>query len=432
MRRKKYPLGLMMSLPILASILATSTLAAAQQERLLHSFGHNTDATEPNGALISDAAGNLYGTSLNGGAYEGQVIYAGTVFELSPLKSGGWAETILHSFGGRSDGAGPAAGLISDSAGNLYGTTAFGGVSAGCPSAPVGPSGCGIVFQLRPPATKGGAWTERVLYNFTAGNDGANPQGVLIIDSSGNLYGTTFNSDLFASAGTVFELSPRATGYWQIKILHTFNPNGVDGARPTAGVIFDSSGNLYGATCLGGAYGGGVVYELSPKSGGGWGEKILYDFNSGGSGGACPSGGVIFDSSGNLYGTAGSGGINNYGAVFELTSSAGAWTENVLYKFNGGTDGYYPYGGVVVDPAGDLYGTTGYGGTYSAGTVFELKPLGGGWTEKILHNFGGSADGSYPSGNLLIDASGKLYGATNQGGVYDGVFGSGTVFEIKP
>jgi uncharacterized repeat protein (TIGR03803 family) len=431
MRSLKYSFGLITALAILATLFATTTRATAQQERLLRSFGNGTDGTAPNGPLISDAAGNLYGTTLNGGAYEGQAIYTGTAFELTPLKGGAWAETILHSFGGRSDGAGPAAGLISDAAGNLYGTTAYGGSSSGCPSAPIGPGGCGIVFQLQPPATKGGAWTEKVLYNFTNWNDGANPQGILTIDSSGNLYGTTFNSGGFATEGTVFELSPRPTGYWRIRVVHVFTGNTNDGGRPTGGLIFDSSGNLYGTTCFGGAYGSGTVFELSPKSGGGWGENILFGFGSSSADGSCPNGGVAFDSRGNLYGTAG-GGINNYGEVFELTPSPGAWTENVLYKFNGGpSDGAYP-NGVIVDSAGNLDGSTSYGGSYGAGTVFELKPIGSTWTEKILHNFGNGTDGVYPSGNLLPDAAGDLYGVTNQGGTYKGVFGSGTVFEIKP
>jgi uncharacterized repeat protein (TIGR03803 family) len=435
MRSQKHSFGLTTALAILATLFATSPPAAAQQERLLRSFGNGTDGTSPNGALISDPAGNLYGTTLNGGAYEGQAIYTGTAFELTHLKGGSWAETILHSFGGRSDGAGPAAGLIADPAANLYGTTAYGGVSAGCPSAPVGPGGCGMVFQLRPPATKGGVWTEKVLYNFTNGNDGANPQAVLTLDSSGNLYGTTFNGGGgFSTAGTVFELSPRAVGYWKIKVLHVFNSNGKDGVRPTSGLIFDSSGNLYGTTCYGGTYDGGTVFELSPKAGGGWDEKILYNFVPSIADGGCPYGGVIFDSSGNLFGTTLSGGPNNYGTVFELMPSGAAWTETVLYQFVGGsTDGYYPYAGVILDLAGNLYGDTTYGGANNVGTVFELTPTGSGWTENILHNFGSGTDGVYPySGNLLMDAAGDLYGATTQGGSYKGSFGSGTVFEIKP
>jgi uncharacterized repeat protein (TIGR03803 family) len=433
MRNKNRSHGLPIFLAVLATVLATGTHAAAQQERLLHSFGSGTDGTEPNGPLVSDAAGNLYGTTLNGGAYEGHAIYAGTAFELSPLKGGGWAETILHSFAGPSDGAGPSAGLIFDAAGNLYGTTAYGGVSGGCSSAPVGPGGCGIVFQLRPPATKGGAWTEKVLHNFTDGNDGGNPQAVLTIDSSGNLYGTTFNSDSLTAAGTVFELSPRAAGYWQLRVLHSFNSNGLDGIRPTDGLVFDSSGNLYGTTCQGGTYDGGVVFELSPKAGGGWGEKVLYNFASSYSDGGCPYGGLIFDSSGNLFGATLSGGPNDYGTVFELKPSGATWTESVLYEFVGGsTDGNYPYAGVILDPAGNLYGDTAYGGAYNKGTVFELTPTGNSWTENILHTFGSSGDGNYPSGSLLWDSAGNLYGVTGQGGAYDGSFGSGTVFEIKP
>jgi uncharacterized repeat protein (TIGR03803 family) len=412
------------------AVFLTATLASAQREITLHSFGNATDGTGPNGSLISDAVGNLYGTTLNGGAYEGHAVYTGTAFKLSPAKGGGWTETILHSFGYASDGEAPSAGLISDASGNLYGTTVQGGGTEGCTGST---PGCGIIFQLRPPATKGGHWTEAVLYRFDNGNDGANPQGVLTLDSSGNLYGTTNTLGGSLLSGSVFELSPRTSGDWRISVLHIFNSNGSDGVHPTAGLTFDSSGNLYGTTCYGGTYGGGTVFELSPKTGGGWTEKILYDFNSSGNDAACPNGGVIFDSSGNLYGTA-NGGIGNYGTVFQLSPSGVAWTEKVLYRFNGGsTDGYYPSGGVVFDTAGNLYGATSYGGTYSRGTIFELTPTGGGWSENIVHNFGSVADGAYPSsGNFLIDADGNLFGATGQGGAYDGLFGSGTVFEFTP
>jgi uncharacterized repeat protein (TIGR03803 family) len=416
---------------VATTMLMAATPVAAQQEMVLHSFGNGTDGVSPSG-LISDATGNLFGTTTNGGLYEGQVLYAGTAFELSPLKGGGWSEKILHNFGNGNDGEAPS-GLISDAAGNLYGTTSFGGGSI-CSNADVAPGGCGIVFELRPPTTKGKAWTEVVLYRFTGGKDGNNPNGVLTIDSSGNLYGTTYSGGGgFSNGGTVFELSPSAVGYWTVRVLHSFNGNGTGGSHPSSGLTFDASGNLYGTTCAGGAYQSGIVFELSPQNGGSWAEKILHDFNSNGTDGVCPGGGLTSDSTGNLYGTTVSGGNHN-GTVFELTPSAGGvWTEQVLYKFNGGSgDGSTPYTGVLFDASGDLYGATTYGGTYRRGTVFKLTPTGGSWTESVMLNFGSGTDGQNPVGNLLMDGSGNLFGLTQSGGAYDGLFGSGTVFEIKP
>jgi uncharacterized repeat protein (TIGR03803 family) len=413
-------------------MMIAATSVSAQQEKLLHSFGNGTDGVTPN-ALISDSAGNLFGTTTNGGVYEGQVLFAGTAFELSPLKNGDWNEKILHSFGSGTDGEAPN-GLISDAAGNLYGTTSYGGGKICYNAVPAAPGGCGIVFQLRPPTTKGGAWTEVVLYRFTGGKDGNNPNGFLTLDSSGNLYGTTsYGGGGFSNGGTVFELSPRAIGYWAVKPLHLFTSNG-DGSHPSSAVTFDSSGNLYGTTCAGGTYQSGIVFELSPMNSGTWGEKVLYNFNSNGTDGVCPVGGLTSDFGGNLYGTTVSGGNNNYGTVFELTpSSGGVWTEKVLYKFNGGSgDGSYPYSGVLFDSSGNLYGSTSYGSTYNGGAVFKLTPGNGSWTESLMHNFGSGTDGQYPVGNLLIDGSGNLFGVTQYGGAYDGIFGSGTVFEIRP
>jgi uncharacterized repeat protein (TIGR03803 family) len=335
-------------------------------------------------------------------------------------------ETMLHSFNNNGkDGQDPFGGLVFDSSGNLYGTTLQGGVHGG-----------GTVFELRP--TTGGGWTETVLHSFGNGSDGFLLYSGLILDVSGNLYGTTYWGGKYAY-GTVFELTPTGGGNWTEKILHSFAFNGTDGTNPVAGLIFDASGNLYGTTSGGGAYGGGIVFELTPAANGSWDEKILHNFNNNGTDGNNPLAGLIFDASGNLYGTTLDGpydiGVNYLGGtVFELTPSTdGSWTETVLYNFDGiGTNPYDPDAGLIFDSAGNLYSTTPQGGAGpndGDGTVFKLSPqAGGGWTEAVLHSFGNGTDGLNPSAGLIIDASGNLYGTTWQGGPY----GSGTAFELMP
>ncbi|MGA2904008.1 MAG: choice-of-anchor tandem repeat GloVer-containing protein [Candidatus Korobacteraceae bacterium] len=235
-----------------------------------------------------------------------------------------------------------------------------------------------------------------------------------------------------------------ATREWNEKVLHSFNNNGVDGAEPYAGLIFDAAGNLYGTTGNGGVNAGGTVLELTPAGGGNWAETVLYSFCSqtNCTDGANPSASLIFDAAGNLYSTTDAGGTYGDGTVFELTPTAGGgWTEQVLHSFNNnGTDGAYPYAGLIFDATGNLYGTTLNGGTYQCvdegcGTVFELTPTaGGGWTEQVLHNFGNGTDGFWPYAGLILDAAGNLYGTTQLGGTGGncGGYGCGTVFELTP
>lgn len=417
---------------VIVFVVALSTSANPQQEKVLHAFGAGTDGTGPNGGLIPDSAGNLYGTTGGGGIYESENITAGTLFELSQVEGGQWTKTTLHSFAGRSDGAGPSGGLVADAAGNLYGTTAFGGNNGGCVGGPAYQGGCGVVFQLQPSATKGGTWTYHVVYYFQGGTDGAYPYGELVFDAAGNLYGTTSeHGGGWSSAGTVYELSPAAVGLWTLTTLHVFN-GGKDGDRPMVGVIRDAAGNLYGSSCAGGAFQGGLVFELAPRASGGWGEKVLHNFKSNSTDGSCP-GRLTFDSAGNLFGATLGGGNNSNGTVFELTPSvSGAWTEQVLYRFNGGSDGSIPETGLTFDTAGNLYGDTNYGGVDNAGTVFELTPSSGAWDEKIVHSFSGGSDGVNPTGGLFRDGAGDLYGTTLGGGVNAGHFGGGTVFVIRP
>src|ERR1039458_9150522 len=370
----------------------------------------------------------MQGKTLSIGLRAVLAIIAATLFVTST-----WAtaqEKVLHNFNPNgTDGLQPYAGLIFDAAGNLYGTTGFGGTYRRGP-----------VFELTPAG--GGSWTETVLYSFGNGTDGVTPYAGLIFDAVGNLYGTTFFGGTYRN-GTVFELTPAAGGGWTEKVLHNFNDNGTgaDGANPYAGLVFDGAGNLYGTTQSGGTNSGwGTVFELTPTAGGSWTEKVLYNFCSQANctDGGSPEGGLIFDAAGNLYGTTVEGGTGgSWGAVFELTPAAGGgWTEQVLLTFDG-TDGQYPYGGLIFDAAGNLYGTASYGGTYDYGTVFELMPSrGGGWTETVLHNFNDNGtDGYWPFAGLTFDAVGNLYGTTYGGGVYtsctNGSFlGCGTVFEL--
>ena len=407
-------------------VLATSTVQ--WQEKVLHNFGSGTDGVYPQAGLIFDVSGNLYGTSSAGGTYG-----SGTVFELSPIQAGGWAETVLYSFRYGTDGAYPQAGLILDTSGNLYGTTPYGGTS-----------NCGTVFELSPMG--GGAWTETVLHNFNC-TDGYFPTAGLIFDAAGNLYGTTLAGGTYFcpggdgyGCGTAFELTRMADGSWTEIVLHDFG-NGSDGAYPGGGLALDAAGNLYGTTTYGGTndcpvaqfQGCGTVFELTPTGGGGWTEMVLHNFGSG-TDGEIPLFGVIFDVAGNLYGTTIEGGAYHYwGNLFELSPTGGGnWTETVLYNFTSGYEA--PYAPLTFDAAGNLYSTTG-------GAVIELSSAGGGgWTYTVLSSFcseNGCTDGSDPLGGLIFDAGGNLYGTTAQGGTYlcgepPNQTGCGTVFELTP
>jgi uncharacterized repeat protein (TIGR03803 family) len=367
----------------------------------------------PYGALISDAAGNLYGTTTGGGAHS-----FGTVFELMPKAGGGWSGKLLHSFNDNGvDGITPYTRLVFDSAGNLYGTTNNGGSN-----------NVGTVFELTP--TTSGTWKETILHSFENNQvDGTYPYGGLILDSSGNLYGTTAGGGIYFN-GSVFELTPTKAGQWTETVLHNFNFS--DGISPYAGLVFDGSGNLYGATYAGGTYGYGTVFELTPQGSGQWNETVLFNFNGQNATGDAPYATLIFDTAGNLYGTTVFGGTYDSGMVFELTPQAGGeWTETVVHSFEPSNwDGGNPFGGLTTDAAGNLYGTTNQGGRFNYGTVFKLTPrAGGGWTEGLLHVFNNNGkDGYNPYCTLLSDSAGNLYGVTYQGGTHNG----GTVFEILP
>lgn len=454
----------------------------------------STQGGSPNGVTF-DASGNIFATSMLGGPNNN-----GVVFELVH-GSTGWTQTVLHTFAGGTDGSGPAGSPRFDSAGNLVGTTYWGGTAAACASnLPVG--GCGTAYQLTP--TSGGTWTETIVHNFAAGSDGANPigpvviepngsivgatvqgsianvgtvfelapssggyteaqvygfpatdgdnvRGGLVADSAGNLYGVASGGSLnqcpnggYIGCGSIFKLTPLANGTWQRTVIHNFtgSQNG-DGAFPYAGLTFDAAGNLYGITSDG-IVGGGTVFKLSPTASGGWSFRTIYNFGSHHLDGYNPWGKLVLDAAGNIYGTTIAGGNGSYlncnycGTVFKLAPTAsGRYTESVIYNFQGGNDGSFPTAGLILDSAGNLYGTTSEGGFFDSdqgfGVVFKLSPNSNGtWTESVLYTFNGTTDGSDPRGSLVFDAAGNLYGTTAVGGTGNCNYGCGVVFKSTP
>ena len=365
--------------------------------------------------------------------------------------------SLIHTFTGESDGGSPLSGLIIDKAGNLYGTASYGGGA-----------GYGVVLKL---AVNG---EETVLHNFAGGTDGATPEGRLVRDAAGNLFGTTFGGGT-SGDGTIFEINSKGKEI----ILHRFT--GANGAYPEAGLTMDAKGDLYGTTTAGGANGNGTVFKLEKNTKGKWIEHVLYSFGPG-TDGTIPVAGITLDKAGNIYGTTSAGGTYTYGTIFELTRGKTGWTESILHDFQDAADGGVPYAGLVfdqsgniygaateanqqndggtvfqltpangtwnfnvlytlpgwgisgtfrdvlLDAAGNLYATTHCDGSYSAGTVYELTPTSGTWTYTSLYVFTGGSDGEYSFSNLVFDKQGNLYGTTNTGGAnYYGV-----VFKIAP
>ena len=393
---------------VIVIVLILAPAAWAQSKyKTVYKFTGGKDGSQPYDGLIFDGAGNLYGTTQYGGAHN-----LGIVFKLTPAANGNWTESVLHNFSG-SDGATPQAGLIFDAAGNLYGTTDSGADYGG-----------GTVFKLAP--NSDGSWTESELHRFcslTNCEDGQGSFAGLIFDAAGNLYGTTWNGGS-TNHGVVFKLAPTSGG-WNESVLYSFGP---DGQNSDAGLVFDSAGVLYGVTWYGGTYGAGVVFKLIPTSSGEWKESALHRF-SGGNDGARPRAGLTFDSAGNLYGTTGGGGAYGRGVAFSLTPNTdGSWTQHTLHQFTGGKDGGSPgYTSLIFDKSGNLYGTTMSGGAFGFGVVFKLVPTSnGGWSFHVLHAFQ-DRPGAQPIGGLIFDGAGNLYGTTAGNG---NTFGS--VFEITP
>jgi uncharacterized repeat protein (TIGR03803 family) len=383
---------------------------AKASEEVLYSFTGGYDGGTAATGVVLDRHGNLYGTTAAGGT-----ALCGTIFKLKPSANPPWTETVLHNFTCYSDGKDPHGGVTFDPNGNLDGTTVAGGTGGYCAS-----DGCGVVYSLKLKSLN-----ERVLYDFTGGNDGFGPGGGVIYDTTGDVFGTTPDGGAY-SQGVVYEIRHNARGYHE-RVIHAFT-GGKDGGVGSLGLLLrDSTGNLFGVAEIGGGtHSAGAVYRLSP-AGHKWNFTTLYDFQ-GAPDASGPYGGLIEDASGNLYGTTYYGGTSGLGTVFELKALAdGKYRERVLYSFKGGSDGSSPLSTLLFGAPGQLYGTTtAGGGSCDCGTIFKLDLAA--HTETVLHSFGNGVDGASPLYGLTADTSGNMYGATELGGTS----GQGTVFKFRP
>lgn len=402
-------------LSIVASVPAALILPGATPwaatTSVIYSFGGGQDGEYADTDLIRDGAGNLYGTTVQGGDYGG-----GTVWQLHPNGDGSWSHSVLYSFTGGADGGEPYKGVTLDAQGNLYGTAVTGG-GGGCEG------GCGVAYKL---TNNGGVWTQSVVHAFTGGEDGAGPGAGLTLDDKGNVYGMAPTGGA-NGAGTIFRIHPGKGGKWKFTVIHAFA--GGDGIGGSAGRLLFQGRRLYGAATAGGANGYGDIYRLTPTKTGDWSFETLYSF-LGTPDAGFPYGGLTFDALGNLYGTTYYDGAHNLGAVYELSPARGAvWKERVLYSFMGGADGQGSIADVNFDAAGNLYSTTSEGGTDNDGTIFKLVPgVHHKWTESVVHSFAGAPDGEYAYNGMVSDGAGNLYGATVHGGDGD----DGAIYKFTP
>ena len=407
---------------------------------VIYKFTGGADGAWPFGGLLY-SNGQFYGTTDGGGS--GPSGGLGTVFSISPAGT----KTTLYRFQGGSDAAAPeAATLVAGPGGVLYGTSNYGGGAGSC----IYDGGCGTVYALVP---AGSGSSEHVVYGFQGGSDGAIPVGGVLLDTSGALYGTTaegggspacVNGSGTTGCGTVYKLTPTVSGFSE-SVIHSFQ-GGSDGIGPRGVLVADGSGALYGTTYYGGGAGActspsgnagcGTVFKLTP-SGSGYSESIIYSFQ-GGTDGAYPRAGLLAGSGGAFFGATTHGGAHGIGTIYELTPSGSGYSERVIHSF-GGADGQAPSdeNGLYADANGSIYGTTAFGGKVghgnacNCGTVFKLSPSGSGYTLTTLYRFKGSRvhDGKTPRASLAADASGTLYGSTYGGGL---IKGYGTIFKITP
>jgi uncharacterized repeat protein (TIGR03803 family) len=410
MNLKTFSTAVISTLLAIAAILVPASAYAESKIKLLHTF-RDTPAETPQSGLVSDSAGNLYGVTSLSSADSCGNNGCGTAFKLTPGSGGKWRYSVIHRFT-ILGGSHPNGSLIFDSKGNLYGVTEYGGRHS-----------YGVVFELSP---SGGRWKEKVLYSFGRNSgDLENPIGALTFDESGNLYGATQGGGRDYQGG-VFELQ-QSGGTWKEVVLYQFT-GGLDGSSPAGNLVWDSAGNLCGTATAGGTAGDGIIFELTRTGI----ETVLHSFA--GSDGKLPVGGLIVDPVGNIYGTAEFGGNNSCnggsgcGTVFELVPSMNGWSFNVLHVFDD-LDGRRPVAALVLDSSGSLYGTTSTGGKWlNNGVLFKLSRSGNHWTRTVLYSFGIVKDGVYPYAELIFNQQGALYGTASEGGVR----GAGTVFQFMP
>jgi hypothetical protein len=376
--------------------------------------------------LVVDSAGNLYGTYDSGGDYTNCFNGCGQVYELVRNSDGSYTQTVIYNFAGGTDGSTPG-GLVIDSAGNLYGATGSGGSDCNV-------IGCGVVYKLSPSSSIG--WTETVLYRFSDAARGLYPGG-LVLDGNGNIFGATASGGEGtgcggSGCGVAFKIAPTSRGNWKESVLYRF-AGGAAGFNPVGPLTLDQKGHIYGVLQAGGntsaacgPNGCGLVFELVNTSHG-WKEAAIHTFH--GDDGAQPLGGLALDAAGNLYGSTQSGGHLNFGLAFKLSPARGAWKGTLLHNFTGGTDGDYPTSGLVFDKAGNLYGTTAYSNSVDCndycGQVFELSPSSGLWNVKAVFLV---PLGYYPSGGLAVDSAGNLFGTALDNHYFSG----GAAFEVTP
>jgi uncharacterized repeat protein (TIGR03803 family) len=424
--------------------------AEAQTYNMIHSFTGASDGAIPIAAPTMDQFGNFYGTSSAGGSTAPLCLQnsgsgCGTVWELK--KHGAqWVLQSLYQFAGNPDGSTPLGRVVVGPDGSLYGTTQLGG---GGPCSGVYSPGCGIIFNLRPPAatcpTSNCSWKETILHTFNV-TDGAYPWAGIVFDQQGNFYGTTAQGGL-NGYGVVFKMT-RSGGSWSYSVIHSFNPAHCgflptpsrvptsypalsDGCYPSGDLLVDSNGNIFGTTQQGGEHGAGAVFKLT-HSGSGWTESIVYSLGDLFQDGGGIYGGLIADSAGNFFGSTMEGGSNgNGGTVFQLSAAQGGWNFSVLANLPCGD--CYPYGNpgsfstLAADRAGNLYGTTVGDGSMGEGTMFKLVPTDGGYSYLLLHDCTTIDQGRNPYSGMVLDHDGNLWGTTGFGGT-----GDGDIYEITP
>jgi uncharacterized repeat protein (TIGR03803 family) len=386
-------------LAFIAAILTVNTSAVGQTYIALYNFTGGSDGSGPLVPMAFDSLGSLYGATYVGGVSSPQGGN-GVVFELSPAGSGQWMETVLYSFLGGPDGYQPS-GLIRDSAGNLYGTTEFGGAN-----------GFGTVYELSPGAD--GIWAHTVLYSFQGGHNGGSPLG-LVLDAAGNLYGITLSGGV-KNFGTAFELSPAAGGSWNETVIQSLP------YPPGGALAIDHNGNLYGTTLSGGAADQGTVFELTDTSGG-WRLRTLYSFQ-GGDDGFNPGAGVVWTSNGHLYGVTQQGGSFGNGTFYELTADAGgAWGKTFTYSFGAKSgDPAFPSSMPVAQGMTSFWGASTQGGSSACGGIFNFLLGSSGWQERNVYE---SDCINSPVSVGAINSAGDLFGP-GAGGIY----GAGIVYEL--